>query len=86
MAALLGRSQVARALDDAAEMFVRLTARGPWRRSAPKAHTAGPEGSCPRWWCRSSGPWQVGSPCQVASDGRLTGAVSLTVPSVSKLI
>ena len=42
--------------------------------------------SCPRRWCRSGAPWRVGPPCQVAMAGKLTGAVSLTVPSVSRLI
>lgn len=44
------------------------------------------DGSCPAWWCRSGGPWRVGPPCQVAMAGRLTGAVSLTVPRVSRLM
>jgi hypothetical protein len=43
-------------------------------------------GSCPSWWCRSGAPWRVGPPCQVAMAGRLTGAVSLTVPRVSRLM
>ena len=42
--------------------------------------------SCPAWWCRSGAPWRVGPPCQVAMAGRLTGAVSLTVPRVSRLM
>ena len=42
--------------------------------------------SCPSWWCRIGAPWRVGPPCQVAMAGRLTGAVPLTVPRVSRLM
>src|SRR5665213_3354789 len=42
--------------------------------------------SCPTAWCRSSAPRRVGPPCQVARAGKLTRAVSLTPPSVSRLM
>src|SRR5665213_228348 len=42
--------------------------------------------SCPRAWCKSSAPRRVGPPCQVARAGKLTRAVSLTPPSVSRLM
>ena len=43
-------------------------------------------GSCPRAWCRSGAPEQGWLRDQAATVGRLTGTVSLSVPSVSRLI
>ncbi|MFI5143928.1 MAG: pentapeptide repeat-containing protein, partial [Thermoanaerobaculales bacterium] len=43
-------------------------------------------GSCPVAWCRSSAPRRAGPPFQDARAGKLTGAVSLMAPRVSRLM
>jgi hypothetical protein len=65
---------------------VRPTARPKAPAKRTRRITSDPFRSCPVTWCRSVAPRRIGSPDQTAIAGRLTTAVSLTVPSVSSVM